>query len=197
MNPIPASPPPLSLIPVKLSEVGLVRAMAERIWPLAYHEIISASQMEYMLERMYSDRTLRKEIGDQSIFYQWIIIAGEKAGFLAAGPMIKGGLTPLHKFYLLPEYQGRGIGKVALAAFLIFAGSAGAGTIELRVNRANARAIALYEQAGFAIQREDLLEIGGGFVMDDYLMQRSCTPLGLAPRGTSSSPEEDFHGQRG
>jgi len=156
-----------------VSEVGLVRAMANRIWPLAYDGIIPASQIDYMLDRMYSEETLSDEIGVKNVSYHWIVVAGEKVGFLAAGPVVNGGVCPLHKFYLLPEAQGRGIGSAALAAYILLATSAGAGALGLRVNRHNARAIALYRKAGFAIFQEDCLEIGAGFVMDDYVMQRA------------------------
>jgi diamine N-acetyltransferase len=166
------SPLPVSLVPVKVSEVGLVRAMAGRIWPLAYDGIIPASQIDYMLDLMYSEEALNEEIGVKNVGYRWIVVAGEKVGFLAAGPLTDDKVCPLHKFYLLPEAQGRGIGSAALAAFLLLAASAAVAALELRVNRQNTRAIALYRKAGFVISREDCLGIGGGFVMDDYVMQR-------------------------
>jgi len=174
MIPAPSPPPiPVALVPVTVSEVGLVRGMACRIWPLAYDGIIPASQIDYMLDRMYSEETLSDEIGVKNIDYRWIVVGGEKVGFLAAGPVVEGGVCPLHKFYLLPEAQDRGIGSATLAAFISLAASAAVAALELRVNRHNTRAIALYRKAGFVISREDCLEIGGGFVMDDYVLQRA------------------------
>jgi ribosomal protein S18 acetylase RimI-like enzyme len=48
----------------------------------------------------------------------------------------------------------------------------GARTLELRVNRHNAAAIGFYRKNGFTAFADDCREIGGGYVMDDYLMRR-------------------------
>jgi ribosomal protein S18 acetylase RimI-like enzyme len=42
----------------------------------------------------------------------------------------------------------------------------------LQVNKKNAAAMAFYRSAGFEVIREAVFEIGGGFVMDDYVMAK-------------------------
>ena len=39
------------------------------------------------------------------------------------------------------------------------------------MNRDNAASVAMYQHAGFEIEREDVKSIGNGFVMDDYVMR--------------------------
>ena len=49
----------------------------------------------------------------------------------------------------------------------------------MQVNKANVRAIAAYKKAGFHIAQEAVFDIGHGFVMDDYLMEKLIEPLAL------------------
>jgi ribosomal protein S18 acetylase RimI-like enzyme len=78
----------------------------------------------------------------------------------------------LHKCYLLPETQGRGLGSKALELLCALLVAVGASSVELRVNRHNRSAIGFYGKNGFLTYAEDCREIGGGFVMDDFLMRR-------------------------
>ena len=50
---------------------------------------------------------------------------------------------------------------------------AGCDTLILAVNKGNARAIAAYQKHGFAVRESVRVDIGGGFVMDDFIMARS------------------------
>ncbi len=45
-------------------------------------------------------------------------------------------------------------------------------TLWLQVNKRNTDAIGFYRSAGFEVIREAVMDIGGGFVMDDYLMAK-------------------------
>ena len=46
----------------------------------------------------------------------------------------------------------------------------------LRVNRNNINAVAAYERFGFGIVATNKKDIGGGYVMDDYLMLKDLGP---------------------
>lgn len=151
-----------------------IAEMAARIWPSAYGAILAPEQIAYMLDRMYAPEQLRRDVAEGVGFF-WVLHRGKRTGFLAAGP-VSGGIGPLHKCYLLPEAQGQGIGSAALALLCGRLASAGAKTVELRVNRHNAAAIAFYRKNGFAIHAEDCRPIGGGYAMDDYLMRRELAP---------------------
>ena len=43
----------------------------------------------------------------------------------------------------------------------------------LNVNKNNVQAIRAYEKSGFAIRESVVVDIGGGFVMDDYVMAKA------------------------
>jgi GNAT superfamily N-acetyltransferase len=76
----------------------------------------------------------------------------------------------LDKLYVHPHHQRQGIGSALLARIIDHARRAGASRLVLRVNRHNAIALAAYAKYGFRTYGEDTLDIGHGFVMDDYLM---------------------------
>ena len=78
----------------------------------------------------------------------------------------------LHKLYLLPEMQGRGLGS-RLLQHVEREVRAGAGRrLILSVNKRNAKAITAYKRNGFVIAESVVTDIGGGFVMDDYIMAK-------------------------
>lgn len=169
MNPPPESD--VALQPLAPSEAEAVSEMAARIWPAAYGSILPPGQIDHMLAWMYDPERIRRDLAEGVAFF-WILDAGRRAGFLAAGPVEPGSPCPLHKCYLLPETQGRGIGSEALDLLCARLAGAGAAAVELRVNRHNRAAIGFYEKNGFFTDGEDCREIGGGFVMDDFLMRR-------------------------
>lgn len=167
----PPPEPDIALLPVGPSEAEAVSEMAARIWPSAYGSILPPGQIDHMLAWMYDPERIRLDLGEGVAFF-WIVDAGSRVGFLSAGPVEPGSPCPLHKCYLLPETQGRGIGSEALALLCGRLAAAGASAVELRVNRRNRAAVGFYEKNGFVTYAEDCRGIGGGFVMDDFLMRR-------------------------
>jgi ribosomal protein S18 acetylase RimI-like enzyme len=102
--------------------------------------------------------------------YDVVERAGQPIGYLAISLHPDGHRAELHKLYLLPELQGRGVGQAMLRHIIAVALAAGAQRLELRVNRHNFRAQRAYLRAGFKVEREVCQDIGGGFVMDDLVM---------------------------
>lgn len=164
----------VELTPVTPDELVLVNEMAAKIWPTAYREINSPEQTSYMLELMYSPQAIKQDLAE-GVIYQWIICHDKPVGFIAAGPIICGEPCVLHKCYVLTEAQGSGSGKAALRLLFARLCKEGTSLLKLRVNRKNSRAIGFYQSLGFSIEAEDILDIGGGFVMDDYVMIRYLT----------------------
>ncbi|MAS94166.1 MAG: GNAT family N-acetyltransferase [Verrucomicrobiales bacterium] len=169
MSPIPQT---VSLSPVAENESLQIRHVAEKTWPTAYGDIITQRQIDYMLGWMYSLETLTREIREGNIHYYWLEVP-DRVGFLAIGPIERGRIAHLHKFYLLPDFQRSGYGSKAFAALFELLTEKGVSGVELRVNRNNQKAIAFYRKNQFEIIREDCADIGGGFVMDDFIMFRS------------------------
>lgn len=151
-------------------DVETISRLAGDIWRACYPDILSAEQIEYMLARMYSLETLREEIRSRGIRYELLRIGKNPAGFASYGPTEKESVFKLHKLYLDPKRHGQGLGSVLLRHCEEAAQRLGARSLVLNVNKRNARAIKAYERNGYAVLRAEINDIGGGFVMDDYVM---------------------------
>lgn len=172
------SQPPLSpesegirLVPLEEEDYGSLRSFAEPIWREAYREIITDAQIDYMMDLGYTPEKIRSEIEQDGVDYLWITDGGTRIGFLAVDRPEPAGSSFLHKFYLVTKRQGDGTAGRAMILLQEHLHHHGAASIDLRVNRNNARAIRFYRKSGFSISGEDCLDIGCGFVMDDYLMR--------------------------
>lgn len=150
-------------------DVAQLRELAHNIWHACYQGIISPEQIEYMLGWMYAADEVCRQM-ENGVIWE-LIEADQPVGFLSwhADPDQR---VKLEKLYILPEMQGRGIGQTALRHVLEAANALGCKSVWLQVNKQNRGAITSYRKAGFEVVKEAVFEIGGGFVMDDYLMER-------------------------
>ena len=160
------------ILPSNETDLPAIARLADIIWRAHYPGIISTEQIDYMLARMYSLETLREEIRLRAIRYERLLVGEEFVGFASLGPTDQAKQFKLHKIYVHPAWQGRGLGSLLMRHCEREACKLGASRLLLAVNKKNARAIAAYERNGFAIVYFVFVNIGGGFVMDDYVMAK-------------------------
>lgn len=149
-----------------------IAKLAGIIWRTHYPGIITSEQIDYMLAKMYSVETLREEVRTQGVCYERLLAAGEFAGFAAYGPTEQAEVFKLHKIYLHPDRHGRGLGSLLLQHCEREIRKLGATRLVLTVNKRNAKAIAAYQRNGFSVMDSIVVEIGNGFVMDDFVMAK-------------------------
>jgi ribosomal protein S18 acetylase RimI-like enzyme len=82
-----------------------------------------------------------------------------------------GNITKIHKIYILPQTQGKGIGKTAMEAIEKLALENNSSSILLNVNRFN-KALNFYQKMGFNVIDEVNIEIGNGYLMEDFVMEK-------------------------
>ena len=168
---------PIEILPVTEEHLPALAELAGVIWRAYYPGIISHEQIEFMLARMYAPEVLRDEIHSQGVRFYRLLVDGRFAGFASIGPTDADGVMKLHKLYLPPEIHGRGLGTRLLNHCIAQARQSGARRLLLAVNKRNAKAIAAYQRNGFAIAESVMVDIGGGFVMDDFIMAKDlCGP---------------------
>ena len=161
----------MQIRPATEADIPVLRDLAQRIWRECYTGIIAVEQIEFMLGWMYSEEEIRRQL---AAGVPWGIaeLEGEPVGYLS-WQREEDGRVKISKLYVLPQRQRRGFGRQMLEHICEQSRAVGAHAVWLQVNKRNERAISAYLKAGFHIEKEAVVDIGGGFVMDDYLMARS------------------------
>lgn len=146
-----------------------VQEIVYETWPVAYGEILSEAQLKFMLETFYNLPALEQTIEHGHAYY--IAFEGTTAiGFIGIQAFPERDELKLHKFYVLPQFQGKGIGNVLFEKAVLETKKHGFSRFFLNVNRFN-KAIQYYESKGMRICKEEDISIGNGYLMEDYVME--------------------------
>jgi GNAT superfamily N-acetyltransferase len=167
------------IVPASSTDLIAIRDIATRIWNEYYPAIISQAQIEYMLAMDYSPEKLQQDMSS-GIRIDKLLLDGILVGFSAYGP-VQAADTPaqilkLHKIYVDPAVHGTGLGSCLLERVETFARAGNYTKVILQVNKGNQRAINAYTRNGYIVERALVVDIGEGFVMDDYLMVKQLIP---------------------
>jgi diamine N-acetyltransferase len=152
-------------------DLPVIATLAGAIWRAVYPGIIPREQIEYMLARMYAVEELARQAGQGTVFLR-LLVNGKPVGFAAHSPTGNPAERKLDKLYIHPDHQRHGHGGRLLDHVIAAARALGCTSLMLTVNKRNTKAIAAYEKGGFVIRESVVADIGGGFVMDDYVMAR-------------------------
>lgn len=150
-------------------DILLIQELARKIWHQYYPGIISVEQINYMLLMMYSTPAIYSELIAQ-VTYELVIHAQEAIGYLSYQYKENKRRIKLNKLYLLPGYHGQGIGQAMLTHAKEMSQQYRANQIYLTVNKNNKKAIKAYQKFGFTLSESIINDIGGGHVMDDFIM---------------------------
>lgn len=164
--------PKTEIISASETDLPAIAEMAGVIWRAVYPGIVSREQIEFMLARMYAPDTLRDDIRLRGIRFYRLVVDGRMTGFASIGPTEAPAVWKLHKLYLRPDWHGRGLGSFLLQHCETEAFRLGARRLVLAVNKRNTRAMSVYRRNGFTVAESVTADIGGGFVMDDFIMAK-------------------------
>jgi len=167
---------PASIRAMAESDIAAVRALASEIWHEHYTDIIGTAQIEYMLEERYRAEVLRAELATERLWWDVLSVDGELAGYCSYFVEEEAEVMKLDKLYVRARVRGQGFGERLLERVMRVAADEGCSKVVLAVNKRNARAIAAYRKWGFEVEQAVVKDIGGGFVMDDYIMARHIQP---------------------
>ena len=161
----------MKITKIDSNQLHIIKDLSHAIWPSAYGEILSKEQLKYMLEKFYAIEALEQQWKEAKHIF--CIISNDQhkpLGFVSYELNSKPEKTKIHKIYILPETQGTGLGK---ELFYYVKGKAlenNQKAIFLNVNKYN-KAKFFYEKLGFTILKEEVIDIGNNYVMDDYVME--------------------------
>jgi len=147
-----------------------IARLADTIWREHYIPIIGAGQVDYMLEKFQSADAIAKQAAKGMVYYT-VRSEDTPVGYFAFEKMDRE--LFLSKIYLLKEYRSKGLGKASMEFITARARELDCAAISLTVNKYNDRSIKAYEGMGFRKTEEAVVDIGGGYVMDDYRMAKT------------------------
>ena len=161
----------LTIRQATITDIPLIRALATEIFPHTYRHILSPEQIDYMMEWMYSEESLRTQMSTGHAFF----IPEEEGtpiGYLSVQTEDTDHYH-LQKIYLLPTCQGKGHGKQVFQFAIDYVHSVHPSpcTMQLNVNRYNTSALQFYQRMGMYKVNEGDFHIGHGYYMTDYIME--------------------------
>ena len=151
------------------SQVETVARLAFEIWNQHFIPIIGEAQVDYMVEKFQSKRAISEQI-ESGYSYYLLEVDGDYIGYTGICP--KEDELFLSKLYIRASQRGKGCGRKAIEYLEDLAGEKGLGKITLTVNKNNTDAIKAYEKFGFKNLGVFVQDIGNGFVMDDFKMEK-------------------------
>lgn len=163
----------MNIVVATKEQLAIVKNLAYIIWPNAYETILSKAQLDYMLEMIYSIDSLEKQFNNGHVF----ILIEDDQNFIGFASYElncnNSNKTKLQKLYVLPEIQGKGIGKQVIDYIKEKVVLSNNVALFLNVNKFN-KAKDFYQKYGFQIIKEEVIDIGNNYIMDDYVMEIKC-----------------------
>lgn len=166
------------IAPLAPEDAEAVSALAAQIWWRHYSGIISDAQIEYMLKQRYDPRVIRTELQRDDLWWDQLLVGAEIAGFASCFLTTKPGEMKVDKLYVHQDHQRKGYGGMFIGHMCERARQQGCSRLTLAVNKDNRIAISAYRKHGFQVSAAVVKNIGGGFVMDDYIMEKAIKERG-------------------
>ncbi len=161
----------IKLVPIVSEEqIRKMCKMANKIWNEHYSPIIGFEQVEYMLNKFQSPETVNRQMIIENYRCYFINFRGIDAGYV----MFKIGNNSLFlsKIYIDSQYRGQKLGKSVIDFLVDYCEEYELEKIWLTVNKNNVGSIAAYEKMGFEKTHDQVVDIGKGYVMDDFIMEK-------------------------
>ncbi len=158
----------------KVASVEDIEQLAQsalKIWNEYYIQIITKEQIDYMVNKFQSAEAIADQIENQGYEYYLLKPEDAIAGYIGVKETPQDSLF-LSKFYILKENRGKGYAREAMDFMTELCKKRGIKSIWLTVNRNNENSIKVYEKFGFHVTKTQVSDIGNGYVMDDFIMEK-------------------------
>jgi ribosomal protein S18 acetylase RimI-like enzyme len=162
-----------------------IASLAAEIWQEHFTPIIGGEQVEYMLDKFQSAERIYEDIrkNDYTYFTARHIKADKLVGYCAVCP--KENYLFLSKLYVHKDFRRLGIAHCLRDTAATYARlEYGFDRFRLTVNKHNDSSIQVYQKWGFEILDSVKTDIGGGFFMDDYVMEWAVPPINRSLNNT-------------
>lgn len=161
----------IKIIEANITDITHIQAIAREAWPATFKDILSPEQIDYMMQMMYSSDALVEQLSKLNHRFLLAQEEGCYVGYISFETNYRQQhKTKIHKIYLLPGTQGKGIGRKLFEEVSALALQHADHILSLNVNREN-KAINFYKKIGFTVIGQENIAIGKGFLMEDYIME--------------------------
>ena len=154
------------------ADAEAIARVAREIWYLHYPGIITVKQIDYMLGQRYQPETIAEQINENDAWWDKLEVGSCLAGFAGYEPGSVANSVKLDKLYVHPRVQGRGYGYALVLHVEACSRERGFSSLYLQVNKGNIASIAFYRKAGFEVTDNVKVDIGNGYLMDDFVMSK-------------------------
>ena len=171
-------------------QIAEVANLAREIWEEHYVPIIGPEQVAYMLGKFQSAKAIAAQLAGGYEYYT-ASHQGKIEGYVAVVPDQDNGTAMLSKIYVRKSARGHGFGRAMLEFAEALCRERGIRALWLTVNKNNRSSLAWYKRLGFKNAGSIIQDIGGGFVMDDYRLEKTIGQPGqssAAGEGLKSAP---------
>ncbi len=152
-------------------DIPAIIQLAEVTWNETYRHIISEEQIQYMLQLFYRKDTLLQQMRSPGHHFWILQHDGEIRAYVhCIEDALDTNIFKISKLYVLPKYQGLGVGKLLLMHIENESYSLKRNRILLNVNRQNP-AKEFYLKNGFEILQEIDIPLGK-FWLNDFVMEK-------------------------
>ena len=162
-----------SISQVRDADIEPVCTLAREIWMQHYPGIITVKQIEYMLAQRYSPDAIRAHLQAGDAWWDKLEVGGELCGFASYERGTEARAMKLDKLYVHQLVRGKGYGAALIDHVAKVARRQGMSHLTLQVNKYNRGSVAAYLRSGFAVAKTVKVDIGNGFFMDDYVMEKA------------------------
>ena len=165
----------ISIQKVRTAEdIQVTAQLAAEIWTEHYTPIIGSEQVSYMLDKFQSEPAIAQQMKDGARYF---LLSYKRTAVGYFSVAVKNGALFLSKFYVRNSQRGKGIGKAGMLHIEEIAMTEKLPWIRLTVNKYNVHSISAYEKMGFEKKEALVIDIGNGFIMDDFLMEKSLKEI--------------------
>ena len=165
------------IVKATVNDIQLINNLGNIIFRETYTHLLSQQQIEYMLDMMYSEESLKRQILEDKHTYFILYLAENQDDILVPAGYFSvqeeaGSTFHLQKLYISHKHRGLGLGKIMLksACEFVLTFNKPSSRLILNVNRYNTKAVEFYKHLGFEIIYTGDFDIGEGYLMTDYIM---------------------------
>jgi diamine N-acetyltransferase len=159
------------IVKAEKGDIPVIISLAQATWEHTYRDILSKAQIDFMFNDMYSPKALNEQMTEMGHTFLLLYVEETPVGYASYSSKPEDeGVFRLQKLYLLPELQGKGLGRLLMNAVEAQVRREKGQVLELNVNRYNP-ARTFYERCGFTFYREEDIPIGE-FWMNDFVMRK-------------------------